>query len=279
MSEPLTREQRIRCIVETLRPTDPDSWEPNILYVTAECDGMDFTLQQQLAEAQQENAKLAQDCIAWARDYRELQQQLAEVTREIEAMTEERDAAEMRELELQRNAILLINKIEALRQQLEAQAWTVSPAMAQAQIDQLTQDQQRLINSNEHWHVRVEQMIREVEQVTREVEQVTQERDAAEMRSVAHLKMYTEASQQLEAMTKERDEMKAYVSRIRLGQELVFIRKQLAMARQQLAAMTQEWDEAVRIATGLIAWAPITDVDVKWAEAKLAAQQHQGGLP
>ena len=209
-----------------------------------------------------------------------------------------------------------------------------------ASLATVTQDQQRLINSNEHWHVRVEQMIREVEQVTREVEQVTQERDAAEMRSVAHLKMYTEASQQLEAMTKERDEMKAYVSRIRLGQELVFIRKQLAMARQhiqeleamedvnealkdheliadlrdQLAAMTQERDEqcagkiaffngmndmleqrtalerqlatvtkerdeAVRIAKGLMELAPITDADVKWAEAKLAAQKHQGGLP
>ena len=96
-----------------------------------------------------------------------------------------------------------------------------------AEVIFLRQDQQRLINSNEHWHVRVEQMIREVEQVT-------QERDAAEMLSVAHLKMYTEASQQLEAMTKERDEMKAYVSRIRLGQELVFIRKQLAMARQRI---------------------------------------------
>ena len=50
-------------------------------------------------------------------------------------------------------------------------------------------------------------------------------------------------------------------------------------AIQQLAAMTAERDEAVRIATGLIAWAPITDADVKWAEAKLAAQKHQGGLP
>jgi len=50
MSEPLTREQRIRCIVETLRPTDPDSWEPNILYVTAEFDSYDAALRQQLAD-------------------------------------------------------------------------------------------------------------------------------------------------------------------------------------------------------------------------------------
>jgi len=37
-----------------------------------------------------------------------------------------------------------------------------------ANLATVTQDQQRLINSNEHWHVRVEQMIREVEQVTQE---------------------------------------------------------------------------------------------------------------
>lgn len=58
MSELLTREQRIRCIVETLRPTDPDSWEPNILYVTAECDGMDAALRQQLAASQARCAQL-----------------------------------------------------------------------------------------------------------------------------------------------------------------------------------------------------------------------------
>ena len=50
-------------------------------------------------------------------------------------------------------------------------------------------------------------------------------------------------------------------------------------AEQQLATLTQERDEAVRIATGLIDWAPITDADVKWAEAKLAADKHQEGLP
>ena len=49
--------------------------------------------------------------------------------------------------------------------------------------------------------------------------------------------------------------------------------------QQEVDRLTQERDEAVRIATGLISWAPITDADVKWAEAKLAAQKHQEGLP
>ena len=128
MSEPLTREQRIRCIVETLRPTDPDSWEPNILYVTAECDGMDFTLRQQLA-----------------------------------------------------------------------------------------------------------------------------------------------------AMTEERDEQCA--GKMAFFEGMNDMREQRTKLERQLATVTKERDEAVRIATGLIAWAPITDADVKWAEAKLAAQKHQGGLP
>jgi len=76
------------------------------------------------------------------------------------------------------------------------------------------------------------------QQLAEEIE----ERDAAEMRSVAHLKMYTEASQQLAELTKERD-------------------------------------EAVAMAKELTTLAPITDADLLWAEAKLAAQKHQEGLP
>lgn len=37
----LTREERISCIVRTLRPADPGSWDLNIQYVTAEFDGYD----------------------------------------------------------------------------------------------------------------------------------------------------------------------------------------------------------------------------------------------
>ena len=132
--------------------------------------------------------------------------------------------------------------LTALQQQLEAQAWTVSPAMAQAQIDQLTQGQQRLINSNEHWHVRVEQMIREVEQVT-------QERDAAEMRE------------------------------LELQRNAILLINKIEALRQQLAAMTQEWDEAVKVVTMLMETGQIMEDDIKWAEAFLLAKQHQGGLP
>ena len=50
MSDELTREQRIECIVQTLRPADPVSWAPNIIYVTAEFDSYDATLRAHLAE-------------------------------------------------------------------------------------------------------------------------------------------------------------------------------------------------------------------------------------
>jgi len=178
------------------------------------------------------------------------------------------------------------------------------------------------------------------QQLAEEIE----ERDAAEMRSVAHLKMYTEASQQLAELTKERDEQCAgkmaffggmndmreqrttlerqltkvtsekqyhmdcinllatHIGRLgdtsntvvdaaiqqlaevgeqnlELQRNAILLINKIEALRQQLAAMTAERDEAVSIATGLIAWAPITDADVKWAEAKLAAQKHQGGLP
>lgn len=47
----LTREQIIARIVQTLRPTDPDSWPPNIVYVTLEFDGYDLTLTKERDEA------------------------------------------------------------------------------------------------------------------------------------------------------------------------------------------------------------------------------------
>lgn len=52
-----------------------------------------------------------------------------------------------------------------------------------------------------------------------------------------------------------------------------------AALRQQLEAMTAERDDAVRIATELVGLAPITDADIRWAEALLAAKQHQPGVP
>ena len=167
MSEPLTREQRIRCIVETLRPTDPDSWEPNILYVTAECDGMDFTLRQQLAAMTEERDEQCAGKMAW-----------------FEGMNDMRE---------QRTAL-------------------------ERQLTKVTSDGQ--------YHMDCINLL------------------------ATHIGRLGETSDTV-----------------------------VDAAIQQLAAMTAERDEAVRIATGLIAWAPITDADVKWAEAKLAAQKHQGGLP
>jgi len=77
---------------------------------------------------------------------------------------------------------------------------------------------------------------------------------------------------QLEVVTKE---LEACVWSITPAQA----QAQIDQLNQQLAAMTQERDEAVRIATGLINWAPITDADVKWAEIALARHKHQEGLP
>jgi len=98
-------------------------------------------------------------------------------------------------------------EVARLQEQLEAQAWTISPAMAQAQIHQLNLK----IIQLEEWVA--------IGNATRDA------------------------------------------------------------LRQQLADMTQERDEAVRIAKELVGLAPITDADIRWAEALLAAQKHQEGLP
>ena len=106
---------------------------------------------------------------------------------------------------------------------------------------------------------------------------VTKERDAAEMRSVAHLKMYTEASQQLAELTKERDEQCA--GKIAFFNGMNDMREQRTALERQLAKVTKERDEAVRIAKILTEPSPVTEDDVKWAQEMLAAQQHQEGLP
>jgi chromosome segregation ATPase len=50
-------------------------------------------------------------------------------------------------------------------------------------------------------------------------------------------------TKQLAEVTRERDEMEAYVSRIRLGQELGFVRKQVEALKQQLADRNHELKE------------------------------------
>ena len=76
-------------------------------------------------------------------------------------------------------------------------------------------------------------------------------------------------------MTEERDA--AEMRELELQRNAILLINKIEALRQQLAAMTAERDEAVSIATGLIAWAPITDADVKWAQDMLAAQKHQAG--
>ena len=66
---------------------------------------------------------------------------------------------------------------------------------------------------------------------------------------------------------------------LELQRNAILLINKIEALRQQLAAMTQEWDEAVRIATEMIGLAPITDADIRWAEALLAEKKHQEGLP
>jgi hypothetical protein len=79
-------------------------------------------------------------------------------------------------------------------------------------------------------------------------------------------------TKQLAAVTRERDEMEAYVSRIRLGQELGFVRK-------QLAAMTQERDEARAIAARMVELSTVTEADIQWATEQLAKRSSAAPAP
>ena len=81
----LTREQRIACIVRTLRPTDPDSWEPNILYVTAEFDGHDAEQRQTIDAKAQRIRELEQQEKAWHLSFEGLERQHKALTDQIPA--------------------------------------------------------------------------------------------------------------------------------------------------------------------------------------------------
>jgi len=84
-------------------------------------------------------------------------------------------------------------------------------------------------------------------------------------------------TQQLATAIAERDA--AEMRELELQRNAILLINKIEALRQQLADMTQKRDEALQIAREMIVLAPITDADVKWAEALLAAQKHQEGLP
>jgi len=152
------------------------------------------------------------------------------------------------------------------------------------QLAQVTQERDDAVDKREGAYMRVDQLAkvtaedkeiiavqgttienydRSLAALRQQLEVVQQELASAEMRSVAHLKMYTEASQRLEKVTKN----------------LISETEDHDKTYQQIAVVTQERDEAVRIVKMLTEPSPVTEDDVKWAQEMLAAQKHQEGLP
>lgn len=70
-------------------------------------------------------------------------------------------------------------------------------AALRQQLDTMTAERDLLLQENTNRRVTLGDLAHEMQQQSKRLTTVTAERDAAEMRSVAHLKMYTEASQQL----------------------------------------------------------------------------------
>ena len=192
MSEPLTREQRIRCIVETLRPTDPDSWEPNILYVTAECDGMDFTLRQQLAAMTEERDEQCAGKMAFFEGMNDMREQRTALERRLFKVTSDGQyhmdcitllAKHIGRLGETSNTVVdaAIQQLAAVTQQLAemTQAWRDG----QAEISRLSVFHE---DDEPSWRHRAEALTQQLAEMTlRRAEtlamcdQLTQERDEA----------------------------------------------------------------------------------------------------
>lgn len=193
--------------------------------------------------------------------YAALRQQLTEVT-------QERDKAKLLVLQLSREERSPVQD-HLLFSNLTTQLTT---AQERDGYQEAHKDTQRLVRkldviwNGEAGAAKQASLCDMVAQIAQELPEIRQQLDSAEMCSVAHLKMYVEASQQLATVTEEYDTSIAALS-VHLGLEIERL-------KQQLATVAQERDKAIRSCA--VAAKGIVNLDEQLAQAQARINELEG---